>query len=511
MKMRSKQKTLFNRRNAGSSLLLVTCIGTIALMMAMAVIGSLIDVYRHTASQLAAQQVSSVAESSMQYTLALINDAARNEQLGEVPSTVDIPSSVSGGLNTKAEIADLDVTDLALLQAPYFDRLIPQNMKIYKKVTVTVTNGIDKSKIVSIIGPDLFDGKSPSGSVPFFQNALQGVNSVTLGSGADVTSLDASPNFSNSLISSSADLVLNDNQIQGSVSAGNNITADSNVKIFGNVTYGNTASPTLISDSPIGDPAASPTDSNVLGDGVLGDDPDPTNPSPSQFGTITKSASTNTVTPAPSPESSGSASFTGDSSSLSASPPAGASADGVYDLGAVNLSSGQSLTLAPGNYSASSFNMGPGSTVQIGTDTTSSTGVKLYIQGNTPGNSAMSIDSGSTFSNPNSANNFQVFYNGNKNISVNTNSSFSGLVYAPNANVAIKSSQPLNPTQINGAFVANDLSVDKNVNVKFSSSSTNTTGGGGGNSAGPGYTAINPAKITFKALSWQEFPKNQIP
>lgn len=508
MKMRLRHKDLFSRKEAGSSLLLVTCIGTIALMMAMAVIGSLIDLYRHTASQLAAQQVSSVAESSMQYTLALINDAARNEQLGEVPSTVDIPSSVSGGLNTKSEIADLDVTDLALLQAPFYDRLIPQNMKIYKKVTVTVTNGIDKSKIVSVIGPDLFDGKSPSGSIPFFQNALQGVNSVTLGSGADVTSLDTNPNFSNSLISSSADLVLNDNQIQGSVSAGNNITANSSVKIFGNVTYGNTASPTLISDSPIGDPAASPTDSNVLGDGVLGDDP---GSSASPYGTITKSASSNTVTPAPSPESSGSASFTGDSNSLSASPPAGASADGVYDLGAVNLSSGQSLTLAPGNYSASSFNMSSGSTVQIGVDTTGSTGVKLYIQGNTPGNSAMSIDSGSTFSNPASANNFQVFYNGNKNISVNTSSSFSGLVYAPNANVAIKSSQPLNPTQINGAFVANDLSVDNNVNVKFSSSSTTTTGGGGGSSPGPGYTAINPAKITFKALSWQEFAKNQIP
>ncbi|MBP7862919.1 hypothetical protein KA183_14635 [bacterium] len=514
--MRTKYSFQMHKRKSGSSLLLVTCIGSIAVLMSLAVLNSLLDVYRHMASQYSKQQISTVCESTVQYTIARLNKASVDGDLNSIGPVIDIPESIKNGLNVNSSVDTIDISYCGALNAYYY----PHNSGItFKRVLVTVSNGADKSKIEVILGPNqpiaLGNRDSGSGSpptlTPFFSNAIYSNGNSNLGSNSNIQYAPQSNiNFSNSLIDSKGNLQLSDNNhIFGSISSSGNISASPNSTIDGDVHSAGTISDPLSNDMPLvtDQPVIPPTQDppptpNVLGDGTIGN----------TTGNIDNSITGSTSNPAPTPTTNGQADITGNQNSsngaisMNVSPPSNSSPQSVYDLGSVNLSAGDSLVLNPGNYTVSSFNIGEGASLQISSPVEGQ-GVKIFVQGNNSNANAISISNNATFNNASTANNFQLFYNGNKDVNISsTSGKFNGLVYAPNANISLTG-------KLTGAFVGNRLDIGSNSTVLFDASSTNANSATQGASIpAPGFepgTASN--KQALRILSWQEFPRNKIP
>jgi hypothetical protein len=191
-----------------------------------------------------------------------------------------------------------------------------------------------------------------------------------------------------------------------------------------------------------------------------------------------------------------------------------ASSSTVSELGTINLTGTQSMTLNPGQYVVTSINVPATASLIVNGPVT------VYVADSpSTGTPAISIQGTEKLNAPAAANNFQVFYGGDQSVSVNVPSggTYSGLIYAPNASTSLNFNKS---AQFNGAVSANKVSVtgpnlspNSPLTPTFSfDPSTITLPGGGTASAGPGYLPPSPQAVTqparqsqtYQVLSWQE-------
>jgi hypothetical protein len=109
--------------------------------------------------------------------------------------------------------------------------------------------------------------------------------------------------------------------------------------------------------------------------------------------------------------------------------------------GPISTMSSGTVTLPPGDYVVNSVNMTGTSQIQIANGT--GTNTRLYVSGNSSGNTAVNVTNGAQLNNVGtnlSASKLQFFYNGSKDIAIDGSSR--SLVYAPNAKVMIGTGPP---------------------------------------------------------------------
>jgi hypothetical protein len=102
--------------------------------------------------------------------------------------------------------------------------------------------------------------------------------------------------------------------------------------------------------------------------------------------------------------------------------------------------------------------------------------------------------------------NLQLFYNGNGAIQFTTTQSFTGAIYAPNANIALGNSSASAPTDIFGGVVGG-LVIAQNVNVHSDQALLNMNGASFMNGASypANASSTNTSPLThLQVVSWQE-------
>ncbi|MCW5823248.1 MAG: hypothetical protein KIT34_10620 [Cyanobacteria bacterium TGS_CYA1] len=502
-----KRMRKLSRKQKGVSLILVIVMGTVAALMALAVMDSLIAAYRSIANRLGSQEITGAAESSAQYSIAYINQYAA-ENGGDVHAILDtpilVPSEVSGSyLQSPPMVKSLSNPDTspgwtAFQNSAIWDSNNPSTD--YLRLNVVATNGIDKSGVTVILGPNGYGKNLPTGKNSFFSNAILSSNSTTLGTNVNIALPDKSniPDaqerakyYSQTVLQSNGTLNLNGNSIGGSISGLDGITSDASSKIFGNVHSTNLPNNVFTPET------------NVLGDasssGII-------------LGSVDNNVSASDMVPAPTPKSNGNANVDLNSKQIS---PGGDSSQ-VYDLGsALVLNNSTSMTIKPGNYIADSVNIAPESTLII--DTSSNQPVNIYVRGKTADDSSISISAdGISYSQPSSAKvtSVQLYYNGSKKTAIDLSNSFNGLVFAPKSDITITNVSS-NTIDLNSAVVGKNVSVlssQGKINWTYDPTSTNASlgQGGGGNNPIPGYNDLRKPTF-FNVLSWQELSKSQLP
>ena len=167
------------------------------------------------------------------------------------------------------------------------------------------------------------------------------------------------------------------------------------------------------------------------------------------------------------------------------------------DVSAKALTLGSSSSLSSGSYSTPSLDTSSISPVSI----TGTSPVKIFIQDGTSTGEAATISS-SKFTNSGSAERLQIWYEGTRPINLKLDSSFNGVIYAPNA--------PINLTGngiFTGALVGDKLNLANSGTINFQ---TNLSQGAAAASSGAGAVSyssngVEPVLQGYKPVSWQEF------
>jgi hypothetical protein len=178
--------------------------------------------------------------------------------------------------------------------------------------------------------------------------------------------------------------------------------------------------------------------------------------------------------------------------------------------GYVMPSSG-TLNIQPGNYMVGSIATSGSGAITISSNVTSSQPVRFFVSDNTTSETALSI-SGSGISNFSAApSNLQIYYNGDRPMSITQSNSFSGVVYAPNADLSI-GSRSSGKVDYYGSFVGDTTSITY-ANIHYDRSGLLNGGGSSGYSAqlNKAYNLIPSSQRPqtpfwyFNVASWQEW------
>lgn len=445
------------RSNRAVSLMYVVVVGGVTASAALALGANLFPVYNHVSSLALRDEVIDAAESAMSYSLAKLNKlGAEGEALESIPvQNLQPPLALSGLTNITVELISVDLSKLpASLYSPEkFTELEISNPE-FRLLKVTAHRGSFRHVIRSLLAPvynppllkpySINTNGTSSNPSPFFTGALQANDELTLGRGIDVAMNGNEANGAN--ISSNGIISLEGlSKISGNVNAyasfpsGNKPTtlrSSASVEVRGDVqSSGNIINSDAGSNAP---PFVSDqTGGNVFGDGI------PSKDKPT-FGDINDQASRNQLAPIELPQASQLAEVTSSSQTGPTAVSMPSSNAKVADLGNLKIASGQTVTIEPGTYVVDSVTIESGGTLTLkaASENTANVakGVDLYIRGTGNDNSPIdikgSINSESGILSPN---NLQIFYGGAKDVSINVapNSSISGLLYAPMANVGI--------------------------------------------------------------------------
>ncbi len=491
------------RSRKGASLILVLTMGTVAGLMALAVMDSLIEAYRGISNRVNTQEVNGAAESAAQYSIAYVNNYA-SENGGDVHAILNVPISIplevaNTYIQTPPVLKKLSEPETSPAWAEFKNSAVWDSNNPstdYVQLSVVATNGVDKSGIKVILGPNGYGKGLPTGRNSFFSNAILSSNSTTLGPNVKVAlppTTETNPQkiaeyYSQVILKSNGTLDLNGNSVGGSIAgldAVNNSGSDKPT-IAGNV---HTQSAPENMFTP---------EQNVLGDGK-NDNQIP--------GVVNNDVKATDVVPAPTPQSNGTANVDTDSNIISP----GGDSSLVYDLGSsLVLPSNTVMTLKPGNYIADSVSIGSGSQISVETGS-SGQGVNIYVNGKSAGDSAVSIGpDGIKYSGTNSSiTSLQIYYNGSKNISMDLNSTFKGLIFAPKSKIDINSVNSGNVEMVS-SVVGKEVNVNGDITWTYDPKSTDASSGGGGTNPIPGYSDLKKPTF-FNVLSWQELSKSQLP
>jgi len=477
-------------RNSGSTLLLVTIIGTIAVMLAMALTGSLVDIKRHVSNQ-GQNQIRNALEVSINYAVAKMNKAAEDGQLSTLVFPIIVPASVTGTYDVKI---DAEIFTPAISSAFYSPSI---TISDFRKLKATI-DGMSESLEIVARGSNLNSNATPLNFTnppnltrPYFPTAALGNTNLDVGPGVKIAFATPTPSYQTNLLSSNGRIVLgNGSSVIGSVNAfGSSVSTDSISGEPNSIVHG---------DLHATKQTTFETNSNVWHDGLQ---------STPEVNNISTSAEKTDLSQAPSPEVNENAIVEIDGNNISAKP---SSSSGINDLGSVSLQEDQTLTLKPGNYRVNSLMMGTNSSIVIDNSGTGDQQVRLYVDGASSGDTAISIgEKGITQTGSTSPSNFQIYYGGNKSVNVsmsNSFNSFSSLIYAPNANVSVISK---NTTSVfSGSLVGNVVSIKNLAELQYTPPSTPSNLNPSFDPAAyPSFSTDNSGKFSirhFDIISWKE-------
>lgn len=161
--------------------------------------------------------------------------------------------------------------------------------------------------------------------------------------------------------------------------------------------------------------------------------------------------------------------------------------------------------IRPGNYTANSIDVGTNGQIIVSSSVTSSQPFRLFVDGTTPGANAMNVTGINGIRNFGVPSNLQIYYNGSKNINLQSRRGLSAVVYAPNATLNMN---PNTTEQVGffGSFVGNAVNA-KNAAVHFDTalkSGDYLNALGSGNSYGT-KVPKSQQQFAFTTVSWQEF------
>jgi hypothetical protein len=526
-----------NRSQNGYSLILVSSLGLIAVLTAVAVSAALVPTYRNIGAQGVSKSTASAAEVGIQYALAQLNAAASGGSLGSFTSPIVVPTPITSNINVVVTMTSLNPTKYPNLASsatgadPIFNTYAYNSLNAtdYRMLTSVATYGLNQSTVNVIVGPIMALPSASVSSNPLFSYALFGGNNIQLNGNVNVMTEGSQANQA-SIGSNNQIGLLGTNTVDGNIDAYNpsktatSILASPNSTINGSINYnGNISNVTaggnfpFTADTPANVAlftAGAGPQPNVLADGTIGQ----------QIGALTPGAATVTnQASVPGINSSSPAIMTvgGPQEAPNIINVAPSSLSSVSDLGAVNLANNQVMVVTPGNYTASSINISGNAQIQVSIPASpppnSPQGVSITIQGNSLGTTPISIGGNGIVPMPGghaspAASNFQLFYNGTESIQITmspTFNSFYGLLYAPNATVNLNTGST---GAFHGAIAANNLTASGNGQILFNPSSINpSSGGSGGVAAGPGYTTPGTAAQMFNVLSWQEPTRSGAP
>ncbi len=507
-----------DRNKRGFSIILVASLGFVMVLMALAMTASLIPVYKNIGAVNQTNQTQAAAELGIQYVFGVLNTDPTN-----IKPTMPLPLNMSSAtVNVTVESLTPSTT------SAIYDNDAVMNYSVnpvdYKKITSTATNGLNKSVIVVFVKSlQTLPSTSKTKNIPLFSNALFASDTLSLSgptpTGDPVTDpsqtlfIKSDQSILKASIASNNEIIMSGaTTVAGDVIANNPLTDLTQLKsisiqgspdniIGGNLSYNGNAVNNVDSakDAFTPDSLTNATASaNVLGDGARSIAP--------MYGSINNvgTAQAN-VAPITSATPTGVAQFT--SLSQTESTVAAPGQGQTVNLGDINLSGSSSMTLPAGNYVASSLVIADNAQIKV-VSNSNATGVNISVQGNSSLGTPISIG-GKGISLPSqmsSATNFQIFYTGNQSVSFDMSRypSFTGLVYAPNANVAVS----MSGKDFYGAISGRNVAMTGLGTFHYDPSTTApaiSTDKKNNTSNSLYYSPVPPdASKTYKIVSWNE-------
>jgi hypothetical protein len=309
-----------------------------------------------------------------------------------------------------------------------------------------------------------------NGSNPYFNYSLFGSGAVTLGSNTQTDAYSQAGNYSGSIIMDPSNTYTLGGDVGSNskinASAGN-ITVGGSLSVLGsgtNVVTGSTTTTVNRYLTADGTQDGSYGTSNVLNQSNSSVQPLAPDNSRSGPVEVNQGNPTTQLEPAPPPATPvnaqgnvsqlGSVTLSGNvtlSVSNSASPLSSA------QLESLSSATSGTISIPPGNYTVSSLNLSGNANIVV--DPSVSTPFRLFVDGTSPGSSAVAVNGSSNIVSSNPAN-MQILYNGTKNIQLNSTNGTTATVYAPNANIQIGNSNPGPMVDYYGSFAGNTINTN---------------------------------------------------
>lgn len=466
---------------SGFSLITVTIFGLLATMWISAMLAAVLPVYQKASQSKYYAVARSAAEAGLDYTIDQLNTAIKTGDPSPLDDPIyDAPWQVttlsSGAIGITGVTVTVTVKNTSppagsFLHDPQLDTAnpaswmpvlpLPNGWRVVE--SVATYNGVTRA-VRSILRPEyvLLPGSSTPPN-PYFPSALSASSSIQLNSG---TSTDGY----NSTLGPYLDTIDPlGGDVASNTSAALNGTSASPVSVGGSLTINSLpmGSTSTVVAQGTGDPAtsvvknlltmngisdgfvssATPYPETPPADNVLGLSRAPADSTNPQFPSQPNSQSL--IAPsAPEPMNAVKAGAVSLSGTATLKVKAGAS---PLSTSLANVNSG-TIEIPPGNYMISSLNVDGSAKIIIDPSVTSSNPFRLFLDGSSGASDALLTSGNGAITNQTSSpSNMQIWYNGSKNINLGGQSDFSGVVYAPNADVMLGKSG--SPTQnYYGAF-----------------------------------------------------------
>jgi hypothetical protein len=481
----NRKNTRYNRQPSGFALIAIIGFGAISLAVLFALFPQIINAMRSEGGTRAMSELRTAASTGIDYAIQQLNDNANtnpgsvspiDQTITAVPSKY-LPNFSDGNVNIR--IRQISAFDFGNYSSIYSQNLdsnpAANNWRVVE--SIATRGGISRS-IRVFLEPRYDDPTSETeetGSSSYFKSSFLANSSMkftpSAGSVTISSPYSASPN-------PAYKFALQSNGIANFGSA---------LQLAGNVQLPRYSQPSILAGSKI--------DGQVITDATL-------EPTLGELGFKVGTTAQDTVvlganTP---PEGAIFAPPGGVTASLPAPAP---SSGTTTPLPAVTNSN----VLETGSYTTTSANFSStGNSAKIDSP------VKIYIQDGVSGNAA-TIEASSLINvsteaanETGAAQNFQIWYNGYRDISIDLgeNGTFKGLIYAPNAVVKLKGHGTFK-----GALVGSDVQVNTNGNTSmFIDTSLQDSANSQAKSAGLNYAKSTSSKTLqlhgYKAVTWQE-------
>ncbi|MFN8550246.1 MAG: hypothetical protein U0103_02060 [Candidatus Obscuribacterales bacterium] len=562
--MKSFSRSFSKSKQRGFSLVTVTLFGLIATMWLTASITSLIPAYQKAAQQRYAGAASAAAEAAADWAIDALNakviDPTNATNSIDTGGPVSAPATTWGGNNqitVTVTVKNIPPSTASYVYDPQTVKsngssdsnqhtMVTTNAWRVVESVATLSGGITE-RVRVVLKPDyvyLRPGNNPPNLNPQFNYSLFGTDSLTVGPNTQTDGYNsAASSYPSSRYFASSD---SSKGLGGDIGSFAKVTLSRNVTIGGSVdvtlqpagaqtktVYGQDSSTIVNRYMTLNgnqDGTFSSTGSNVNVLGLSNQSQSITNDLATGRSNAILERQSNaqgTIPPAPSVPPN----FV-DGSSSSGSP---------VNLGAVSLSSvvgsngrtsnttifvtpsapppsssgytivaGTTNRIQPGNYTASSLNMGDGGQIVVASDLGSQP-FRLFVDGSSAGDTAINISSQNSSTNGirnfSSPSNVQIYYNGTKNINISNSRGLSAVLYAPNANISMLPSST-SKVPFYGSFFGKSVTV-QNAFVHFDKSLS------GASYATNLATALSPTVVNkngqalqqrkYLVVSWQEF------
>ncbi len=171
-----------------------------------------------------------------------------------------------------------------------------------------------------------------------------------------------------------------------------------------------------------------------------------------------------------------------------------------------NLTSG-TATIPSGSYRVSNISVSDTASISVGSSSGISAPASFYVENSGIGDTAVSINGQGINTPAGNSGNFQVWYNGSRDISIgSTNASLA--IYAPNASITVSGKNSANRANVTGEIVGKSIAIE-NANVTFDDpiAKVNNSANAGAPSTttyddGSGIFSLRPHGL--KKVLWQE-------